>query len=362
MLVAFYFFLVGIRAMGLGFRLLGEESVQGFFTMTDNPFAGLAVGILATSLVQSSSVTTSMVVALVASPVAPLPVHNAIPMVLGANIGTTVTNTIVSLAHAGRPREFRRAMAFGTIDDFFNLVALALFLPIEIAFGVLEKASAVVTGWIPRTGGTRLPNPVKGAVNVLLKPLEGVLVDLGGSRFAGIAMLAFAAVVIFVTLMVLVRQLRKLSASRLRSAIRNALHKRPIRAFSIGMVATAAVQSSSIVLSLIVPLAGSGLVTLRQAFPVALGANVGTTLTALLAAMAVPREMLQFALQIALVHLLFNASATLVIYGIKRLRKIPLWLSEWIARTAVRSKPKAFLYVALLFYGLPGMLVLLREL
>ena len=91
-----FVFLVGVRALGDGFKLLGAGVLESFFLATANPFVGLMVGILATTLVQSSSVTTSMVVGLVAAPENPLPVMNAIPMIMGANIGTTVTNTIVS--------------------------------------------------------------------------------------------------------------------------------------------------------------------------------------------------------------------------------------------------------------------------
>lgn len=361
-IVVLYFFLVGIRAMGVGFRLLGEEAVTSFFAVTNNPFVGLSIGILSTSIVQSSSVTTSMVVALVASPVAPLPIHNAIPMILGANIGTTVTNTIVSLGHAARPAEFRRAMAFGTIDDFFNLFALILLMPLELAFGFLEKTSAVLTTWIPKTQSAHLPNPVKAAVNLLLSPIERLALSTGSSTLAAVFMLIFAAGLIFFTLMMLVRMLRQLAGQRVKRAIRGALERRPLRAFTIGAFGTAMVQSSSIVLSLIVPLAGTGLITLAQAFPVALGANVGTTFTALIAAMAVPPEMFSVALQIALVHLLFNLVASVLIYTNVRLRRVPMALSEWIAEVAVRSKARALLYVVGLFYGLPGLLVLIREL
>ena len=82
--------------------MLGRDLLEGFFAATENPFIGLMVGILATTLVQSSSVTTSMIVGLVAAPENPLPLANAVPMVMGANIGTTATNTIVALAHMGR--------------------------------------------------------------------------------------------------------------------------------------------------------------------------------------------------------------------------------------------------------------------
>jgi solute carrier family 34 (sodium-dependent phosphate cotransporter) len=99
-----YTFLVGVNGLGSGFKLLSRDLLDTFFTATENPFVGLMVGILATTLMQSSSVTTSLIVGLVAAPENPLPVANAIPMIMGANIGTTVTGTLASLAHMGWKR------------------------------------------------------------------------------------------------------------------------------------------------------------------------------------------------------------------------------------------------------------------
>ncbi|MEI5617209.1 thymidylate synthase, partial [Streptomyces brasiliscabiei] len=90
------------------------------------------------ALIQSSSTVTSIIVGLVAGG---LPVELAIPMIMGANIGTTVTNTLVSLGHVRYKDEFKRAFASATIHDFFNLLAVAIFLPLEMAFGILEKIS-----------------------------------------------------------------------------------------------------------------------------------------------------------------------------------------------------------------------------
>ena len=106
-LLLLFVFLLGVKGLGDGFKLLGRDLLDAFFTATENPFVGLIVGVLATTLVQSSSVSTSMIVGLVAAPETPLPLANAVPMIMGANIGTTVTNTIVALAHMGRREEFR---------------------------------------------------------------------------------------------------------------------------------------------------------------------------------------------------------------------------------------------------------------
>ena len=113
-------FLLALNLMSGGFKLLGSDIAMQIISITSNPFVGLFVGLLATALVQSSSTTTSMIVAIVAS--GTLNLQSAVPMIMGANIGTTITNTIVSLAHAGHKEDFKRAFAAATVHDFFNSV------------------------------------------------------------------------------------------------------------------------------------------------------------------------------------------------------------------------------------------------
>jgi sodium-dependent phosphate cotransporter len=121
------------------------------------------------------------------------------------------------------------------------------------------------------------------------------------------------------------------------------------------------VQSSSITTSVMVPLAGAGLVTLEQVFPITLGANVGTTITALLASMAAPAETAALAVQIALVHLLFNLMGIVLVFPLRVTRQIPLRAATWLAAVAARSKRAAILYLLLLFYGVPAVLVMLSR-
>ena len=357
-------FLGGIRGMGGGFELLGREALERFFQVSENPFVGLLIGILSTSIVQSSSVTTSMIVGLVAAPVAPLPVANAIPMVRGANIGTTVTNTIVSLGHVTRPREFERAIAAGTCDDFFNLLAVAVLLPLEMATGAFEQLSGWLVRRVPRGDGERLGNPVSALADAVLDPLRDASLSLVTTPRAGAAIFLFISMgVIFGALYALVRQLRVLAGGRLERAVTRTLDASPFVGLSIGAGMTALVQSSSLTLSMLVPLAGTGLVTLEQVFPLMLGANFGTTITAFLASTAVPLSTFQQAVQIALVHMLFNVAGIVLVYPSARLRRVPLSLSRWLATVAVGSKLRAATYVVLLFYGLPlGALLLWRGL
>ena len=361
-LALLFLFLVGVKTLGGGFKLLGKDILEAFFSATSNPFFGLVVGILATTLVQSSSVTTSMVVALVAAPENPLPVANAVPMIMSANIGTTVTNTIVSLAHLGQRGEFKRAFAVATCHDFFNFGAVALLLPLEMLTGVLSRAAALIAELSAGLGGVEYRSPLKSALTAGVRPIEDLaraIFDADGGRAA--VLVAASAVLIVGSLYLLVKLLRASLHGRAEAYITRALDHNAAASMLVGVVVTVMVQSSSITTSLLVPLAGAGMVTLRQAFPITLGANIGTTVTALLASMAVSGPNAQAGVTVACAHLLFNMAGIMLIYPWPRIRDLPLRAARNLAGVATNSRRYAIFYTFGLFYGLPSLLVLLHR-
>lgn len=357
-----FLFLTGVKGLGDGFKLLGQDLLDSFFRATANPFVALMIGILATTLVQSSSVSTSMIVGLVAAPENPLPIENAIPMVMGTNIGTTVTNTVVSLAHMTRRDEFQRAFAVATCHDFFNFLAVAALLPLELATGLGRRLATDLSGLVSGMGGVDYDSPLKGAISAGVAPLHWLaeaLVESGPSRGAFVAI--GSALMIVAALVLLVRVMRTAMQSRIESNVSLFLGRHALLAILFGAAATVMVQSSSITTSLLVPLAGAGLITLNQAFPVTLGANVGTTVTALLASMAVSGANAQAGIIIALVHLLFNVTGIVMIYPIPAVREIPLGLARWFAGVARQSRGWAVVYIVVLFYGLPSLFAFLSR-
>lgn len=358
-----FVFLLGVHALGEGFKLLGRDVLQAFFSATSNPLIGLIVGVLGTTLVQSSSVSTSMIVGLVAAPENPLPLANAVPMVMGANIGTTVTNTIVALGHMTRRDEFRRAFAVATCHDFFNYMAVIIFLPLELATGYLRGGASFLASTLEGVGGVKYDSPLKGALKAAMTPV----VELSRSLFtyeAGQAafLIALSGLFILIALYLLVKVMRAAMQARVENVLVGVLGSSALLSMVVGIVVTVMVQSSSITTSLLVPLAGAGLLTLEHAFPITLGANVGTTVTALLASLAVSGPNALAGVQIALVHFLFNVSGSALIYPIPRIRAVPLAGARWLADAAVRSRKLALLYVVVLFYGLPALLIFLDRL
>jgi sodium-dependent phosphate cotransporter len=162
---------------------------------------------------------------------------------------------------------------------------------------------------------------------------------------------------IFLALHLLVRALKAVMRTRAEIYVTRALNTSAPVAMLLGAMITVSVQSSSITTSLLVPLAGAGLLTLERAFPITLGANVGTTITALMASMAVAGPNAEAGVTIALVHLFFNAVGVTLVYGIPGARHLPLRAATRLADTAVTSRRLAFLYVLGLFYGLPALLI-----
>ena len=147
-----------------------------------------------------------------------------------------------------------------------------------------------------------------------------------------------------------------LIAARIERSLNAALAKSGLIGMSVGMLITMAVQSSSITTSILIPLVASGLLLVGNAYPITLGANVGTTVTALLAAFAAGTVS---GLTIALVHLLFNLLGILILYPIPRIRRIPIQLANGLAGIAMNRKWVAVAYVAGAFIALPILIIVI---
>lgn len=350
-LLFLYLFLVGVKSLETGISSFGSDFVDQVFTSVANPIAGLAAGVLATVLVQSSSVTTATIVGLVGSGV--LPVETAVPMVMGANIGTTVTNTLASLGHVRHGAYFQRAFAAATMHDYFNLLSVAVLLPLEIAFDLISNIAGAVAGVV----GRLIPaveagdSPVKNAIKAPVTWMKDLIETLGWEGAEGVILLAVGMFLIFLSLWMITRQMKAAMSGRIENAINGILGKGAgVGALIVGLLVTVAVQSSSITTSILVPLVAAGVLTLKNAFPVTLGANIGTTVTALLASIAAESP---DALVIAMAHVTFNILGILIFYPWPRLRRIPLQLAERTAAAATRNKSLVAVYVIGLFIVVP---------
>lgn len=363
-LLAIYGLITSIDLLNIGFQSILGPQAQGLLTLAANPWLGLLLGILATALVQSSSIITALLVALVA---AGLPIATAIPMVMGANLGTTITNTLVSLGYISNDDDFERGFAAATIHDCFNLIALLIFFPLELLLHPLQKLSQwllnqhATMATVAKNVPNNVPSNVLDNLEKLVSPIDWLaqptrqLITYGVNHLAGpwdsLLLFGFSVGGLMISVTALGWLLKRWLHTPAKETIYWATgHGSKLGGLAAGAGITALVQSSSMTTSLTIPLAGAGLVTLEDIYPFVLGANIGTCITALIATLAVNSPV---ALQLALVHLSYNLLAVTVIYGIPPLRTIPLTMAKKIAATARRYRILAVAYVVGVFFMVP---------
>jgi len=350
-----YLLIAAVSVIGNGFKETTQGDAEQLFAFATNPFLGLLVGILGTALIQSSSTVTSIIVGLVAGG---LPISVAIPMIMGANLGTSVTNTLVSLGYVGDPQGFNRAFAAATVLDFFNLTAVVILFPIELLFHPLETISYHLAHWM--AGDLSINVTRFNPVPLLVYPVIGIVeqsTSLLPGIFCGLAQIFLGISTIVLVIMLLGKRLKQLLVGKAKAMLHAMLGRGAISGIFSGAVVTMMVQSSSTTTSLMIPFAGSGAIGMRQIYPFTLGANIGTCVTALLAATAFTGAESIPALEIALVHLLFNLVGVTLIYGVPFLRSIPIDCANWISEIAGQRKTLAMVYVAGVFFVAPGLLL-----
>jgi sodium-dependent phosphate cotransporter len=352
-----YVFLFSIAMFGGAFKLFFGDSGKLLLAEGTSPVVGLMIGLLATSLIQSSSSTTSIVVGLVAG--GALSVQGAIPIIMGANMGTTVTNTLVAMTSMNRRTEFQRAFAGATMHDFFNLMAIIVLFPLEQMTHFLENSATWLSIQLVGAEGTKYPNPIKAVTKPVVHQVQDLLsenMELGKGAVT-IIMVGVALVGIFFALTFLTKVLKRLVLDKAEGSFTKKLAGGGLTAMAMGLLVTVGVQSSSITTSLMVPLIGAGIIPIEMAFSATMGANIGTTITALLASLTGTPQ----AVTVALVHLMFNISGILIIYPVKAIRHIPIRLAQGLARKTSEKKYYAFLYMIGIFFIMPLVFVLIDK-
>jgi len=404
-LASLYFFICSLSFLSDSFRLLGGKNIGVFFadsTLLNNPVVGVMIGVLVTVLVQSSSTSTTIIVGLVATDV---PVKTAIPMIMGSNIGTSVTNTIVSFTQISNREEFKRAFSAATVHDMFNWLTVILLVIVEQTTGYLE----IVSGYIveamlsSKTSGGKSPDFLK----VLTKPFTSSIIQLDkevlqgwasndpeyenvttvlkthckadcsyvfyglgpegsdlGDVGIGLLLLIVSLTMLCGCLIGLVKLLNSLLGEKVKKVISEQVNRdlpspylawlTPYLAMLVGAGLTVLVQSSSVFTSTLTPLAGAGLVSLERVYPLTLGSNIGTTTTSLLAALA-SKGNERAALQIALVHLLFNITGILLFYPVPVLR-LPVPMAKKLGEITSQYRWFSVLYLILMFFLLPAII------
>ena len=352
-------------------------------------------------------------------------VKPAIPIVMGANIGTSVTNTIVSLAQAAERNEFRRAFAGAIVHDIFNWLSVIVFLPMEVITGYLRRLTGEIIEVLDlkQAKGTN-----KKLLKTVTQPFTKMIIQLDkniikkialGDKSAdsksliknckpkvtmeevnttfknstyftymmvnktketpakckflfasttlsdtevGIIILVVSIILLCICLVSIVKILHSMLRGQMAKIIKKTVNAdfpglfkyfTGYFAILVGAGLTMLVQSSSIFTSALTPLIGVGVVSLERAFPLTLGANIGTTATGILAALASTSN-LDKALQIAFCHLFFNISGIILWYPVPYVRKLPINTAKFLGNKTAEYRWFALAYLIFGFFLLPA--------
>ncbi|GAX21204.1 hypothetical protein FisN_26Lh162 [Fistulifera solaris] len=399
-----YFFLFALELMGSGAKVMTGCKAGALFGDDTNPVAGLMVGILATVLLQSSSTTTSIVISLIGSAIS---VSQGIYMIMGANIGTTVTNTIVSMGQMADANQLERAFAGATVHDMFNYMTVAILFPLEIITGYLRHLTKAMVKNATVKDGESWEGPVKKFVSplgdkiiksnsklitavakgtgscdegdgfypILCEPGEPTasrckqvgLISCNSDddtcpsffqpdatakddKVSGGVVFFLSIVILFICLLGLVTVLQKMLLGMSTRVVYKATDVNGYLAMLIGCGMTLLVQSSSITTSTLTPLVGMGAIRLEQMYPLTLGANIGTTVTGLLASLVSDST---GSLQVALAHLMFNVTGIVIFYPIPYMRTFPLNAARQLGKATRMWRGFPVMYIAVMFVLVP---------
>lgn len=351
-LIAILGFLFALNLLGYAFEKMTAGTAQEILAVTANPFISLLIGLLITAIIQSSSTTTSMVVAAVAA--GSLSMAHAVPMIMGANIGTSLTSTLFALGFIAKKKKFKKALAAGTLHDIFNILTTAVLLPLELFYGLLSRMATHLAGLFSITPMGTATSP-DYSYSFLY---NDSLVAWVGEGIGNLWILFLLSILILIaSIKFLSRYVYELFIGLYKENLVNIFFANPVKSFAFGGLLTATVQSSSVTTPLVVPLVATGKISLRKCFPYIMGANIGTTVTAIISALFHSEP----AMSIALVHLLFNLAGVLLFFPIGFMRKIPISMAQALGRLTARNRLIGFLYILITFFLLPLALIYLSQ-
>ncbi|ROT60911.1 sodium-dependent phosphate transporter [Penaeus vannamei] len=309
-----------------------------------------------------------------------LDVPTAVPIIMGANIGTSITNTLVSIGQVGDREQFERAFSGAVIHDMFNWLCVLVLLPLEVTTGYLYHLTRVILSQM-----TLEHNNMKVEIlSRITKPFTNRIVQLDKKVLTGWTMNDPAY-----ENATLLRRLCPQTSSGNTSELVTCSNLAAHLPFPDNGVGVFLLIASSCMLCCLLSCGLSavyrmqsgrggearhqrrhppralahglpghprrrrlGVITVERVYPLTLGSNLGTTTTALLAALASDSSSLRAAIQIALVHLFFNVSGLLLWYPIPFLR-FPVPMAKSLGAVTAKYRWFAIVYMALTFGILP---------
>lgn len=351
-------FLLALSLLSKGLTLLGSGTVTTLLGESLNPFLGLFIGILTTAIVQSSSAVTTLMVGLVAS--GTIGLAPAVPIIMGANIGTSVTPMIVALGLISQRKEFGHGVSSAALHGLFNIFMVIILMPIELATNALSDSADALAAWLYELVGNVTPTTglLELMTNSISDPLANASMSLKFPDGNPYLFIIIGVVLLFISLRLLIKLFEGRVATQVRNRMNRYLFGHPRQAFLTGLVTTSVLQSSSVTTSLVVPLAAQTKLALPRVFAYLIGTNIGTTVTALLAATILGASS-EVALALAFVHLLINCIGAILLYPVAAIRNIPITIATTIGKASRDNRVIPVVYIVMIYFLLPGILVLL---
>lgn len=408
-----YIFLLSLNFLTIGFTLVSpyalkaEKAVQFLLA---NPISALSVGILVTAVLQSATATTSIVVTMVGAGIIPS-AKKAIPIIMGSNIGTCVTNSLVALTLSGNPTEFKRAFCAATLNDMFNYLTTAILLFLEITFNFMETTSKKLTNLMPEN-----IQDLKKAnfIEEILRPVSDLLIKLNetnieaiqygsnnteiasrcceseniittdngtecgqcdylalplveriGDGFTGLFFIILSLIILTACLFGIVKILSLFIVGPIARGVRSAVNASlpgkikwftQVILFMFSFSLTLVVQSSNIITATLVPLCGIGMVSLHRVYVMTLGSNIGTTVTGILSALTQPTYAIKKSMQLAIVNTLFNLFGVILWLPVPAMR-LPKKFSRKLGDIIYEHRWFLYVYTCVCYVVLPALVL-----
>lgn len=273
-------FVAAVTLVSGGLRALGAPPLPQLVGPVTGSVAALVTGLVATLLFGSSTITTALTVAVLAS--GAIGIDQAIWIVLGSGLGTSLPCIGAAARFAGRPAESARALTAATVHDLQQLLALAVLAPLELCFHLFARCAALVTGgWPAVTGHAPASAAIAsapastGQLPVVPARLASASAALATSRFLAVTGILAGVLLCVVAVRTAGHFLQIFMVGRSRPLLVRALGARPLRALGAGAGFGLFTQSPAAADVMLVRFAGAGTVTPAQVWWVTLGTNLG---------------------------------------------------------------------------------------
>ena len=342
-IVAIYFFVSAIVLIKSSAKIMGEALAETIVLLIRDTTSAVFAGWISTALLHSSGAFDSIVVAFTSSGVMPL--NLSVAAIIGAEMGTTVTPFLISVLERLKGKGETDAGFNVTMSHvLYNLVTLALFYPLELYFGTFTQIAEKGTSIFVQISWLNAVPDLLDVITPWVKPLLSIIPPWAG--------LVIGAMMLIIALGAVEKYMTAIfSMPRSWNLIRSTF-TRPKRAFIAGFLFTLLVPSTTVMVSLLVPLATSGVIKADYyILPYILGANIGTVFDVLIAALATGDPI---GLGVWLVHFAINLVGAIIFMPLLN----PFATLTNKVATFVAKDPKTTLIITALFHIIPASIIL----